>query len=370
MKKKIALFAVFFFVAGLAQGATALGATAQGATALEATSVAPISAASTSTAPVAPESLPSDETFPETTSETSEPAESVEPEPVESIESVESINSVESEDWAPDPDNAIDELMQTLLRSSPKFFDEKAHGLEGNYAVLGVENGNLEKEDRIDRVRLLALRKEDGIYDRALLLEVEPMGDPPFLIRLSEDVKGFDSTIQLKNFASPDKSEILLSVKGVDDTIGRLLVIQVREGEGRVIYDSQTTKLPTIKGRFFNNYRAEIVVQETGARALIDLSSRKANYDRRLVYNESSGTLRTPITVWEDRHSSLQPVDVDGDGVYELKGVIDLVGVTRADRIAYVEFTLQYANGSWWVMDSWVVPVEDLANLPIPRRIN
>jgi hypothetical protein len=277
---------------------------------------------------------------------------------------------VESEDWAPDPDNAIDELMKTLLQSSPKFFDEKTYGLEGNYAVLGVENGNLEADDRLDRVRLLALRKEDGIYDRALLLEIAPPEEEPFLIHFSDDVKGFDSKIELKNFVSPRKSEILLSVKGVNDEIGRLLVVEVREKQGRVIYDSRTVAIPTIKGKFYDNYRAEVFVQETGARALIDLSSRKANYDRRRVYHESTGSLRNPITIWEDRHSELQPVDVDGDGLHELKGVIDLVGVTRADRIAYVEFTLQYDGNAWHVLESWVVPVEDLANLPIPRRIN
>ena len=325
MGKKIAIAAVFFFVVVLATAA--LGAT---------------DAAKDGTEPF----LPTSENL------------------------VSGDRSAEPEDWAPDPDNAIDELMQTLLKSNPKFFDEKPYGLEGNYAVLGMENGNLEADGQIDRVRLLALRKEDGIYDRALLLEVAPLEEEPFLIRLSEDVKGFESKIELKNFVSPRKSEILLSVKGVDDGIGRLLIIEVRDGQGQVIYDSRTTKVPTIKGKFFDNYRAEVFVQETGSRALIDLSPRKANYDRRRVYHESTGTLRSPVTVWEDRHSLLRPEDVDGDGLYELKGVIDLVGVTRADRIAYVEFTLQYADGAWHVLDSWVVPVEDLANLPIPQRIN
>jgi hypothetical protein len=295
--------------------------------------------------------------------------------PIEAADTLEEVSAsetagVESEDWAPDPDNAIDELMKTFLRTNPKFFDEKPYGLEGNYAVLGVENGNL-GAGGIDRVRLLALRREDGIYDREILLEVAPLEKEPFLIRLSEDVKGFDSKIELKSFVSPRKSEVLLSVKGVDDNeVGRLLIVEVQEGQGRVIYDSRVTKIPTILGKFFDNYRAEVLVRETGARALIDLSSRKANYDRRLVYHEGTGTLRTPITVWEDRYSSLKPVDVDGDGLYELKGVVDLVGVTRSDRIAYVEFTLQYEGGAWHVLDSWVVPVEDLANLPIPRRIN
>jgi hypothetical protein len=375
--KKIAISAVFFFVAGftaaalgattavevIEMGVTEIGVTKIGVTKIEGT--APETAGE-SDRPALPPALPDPD--------------SAAPENGDTVDLNTDMNTdvntvsgdwiVESEDWAPDPDNAIDELMQNLLKSSPRFFDEKAYGLEGSYAVLGVENGNLQVGGGVDRVRLLALRKEDGIYDRALLLEIAPLEKEPFLIRLSEDIKGFDSKIELKSFVSTRKSEILLSVKSVNDEIGRLLIIEVREGQGHVIYDSRTAKIPTIKGKFFDNYRAEVFVQETGARALIDLSSRKERYNRRLIYHESTGTLRNPVTVWEDRHSLLQPVDVDGDGLYELRGVADLVGVTRSDRIAYVEFTLQYVEGAWHVLDSWVVPVEDLTNLPIPRRIN
>jgi hypothetical protein len=53
-----------------------------------------------------------------------------------------------------------------------------------------------------------------------------------------------------------------------------------------------------------------------------------------------------------------------------MRGVIDLVGVGRSDYIAYVEFTLQYFDGAWRVLDTWIAPAEDLANLPFPRRID
>ena len=266
--------------------------------------------------------------------------------------------------------DAMDALVKRLLKSNPRFFDETRYGLEGNYAVLGVEKGNLQADGRIDQVRLLALRKEDGIYNRALLLEITPLEleEEPFLIHLPEDVKGFGSKMELKNFVSARKSEILLSVESANDAVERLLIVEVSERQGRVIYDSRTAAIPTIEGKFFDNYRAEVFVRETGARALIDLSSRKESYNEKRVYHESTGALRSPVTVWKDRLSLLQPVDMDGDGLYELRGVADLVGVTRADRIAYVEFTLRY-DGAWRVRDSWVVPAEDLANLPLPRRL-
>ena len=108
---------------------------------------------------------------------------------------------------------------------------------------------------------------------------------------------------------------------------------------------------------------------ETDGRAMIDLSPRKAAYEKRMVYNES-GTLRSKINVWVDKFSLFEPTDVDLDGIFEIRQVMDLSGVGRADRIAYVETVLKYAPGGWAVIDSWIAPAEDLNKIPPPKRIN
>jgi hypothetical protein len=275
--------------------------------------------------------------------------------------------SPESEE-SPPPENALDVLMKTLMNED--VFDGKPYGLEGNYVVVRKEKGPLGPGGVTGRVRLIALRREDGIYDRALFLEITS-GAPetsPFLITLPSDVQGFDSKIEIKRFTAPDRAEVLLSLQSGRRSQERFLIIEAKEG-GRVLYDSQLTKLPTIKGKFFNNYRAEVIAQETGERLQIDLSGRKELYNRRLVYNEASGTLRSPVTVWGDRYDAFRPADVDGDGVYELKGVLELYGVGRADCVAYVEATLKYSSGQWTVADCWLVPAEDLARLPEPIRL-
>ncbi|MDR1378641.1 MAG: hypothetical protein LBJ36_06265 [Synergistaceae bacterium] len=274
------------------------------------------------------------------------------------------------EDWSFDKENPIDGLVRSVLRASPNFFDSASHGLEGNYVVLREESGNIEAGGKICRVRLIALRKNDGLYDRSLVLEVSAPDEEPFLIPLPEDLKGFKSTFEMKNFVSAYKSEILLFVKDVNDEMRRLLIIELQGKEGKILFDSKLTNIPTIMGRFSDGFRAEIFVRETGDRALIDLSSRKEVYETRLIYIKDFGTLRSPVTVWKDRYSVLQPVDVDGDGIYEIRGVVDLVGVGRSDHVAYVEFTLRYIGVEWRILDIWISPAEDLANLPMPRRIN
>jgi hypothetical protein len=279
----------------------------------------------------------------------------------------------ESEEWEPgdevsaDIDNELDALVRRVVQG--KFFDAASYGLEGNFVVVQEESGKLEPNGFVDRIRLIAQRKDDGIYDRELLFEITRPGSDPFLIRLPKDVKGFESRFTLGSFISAPKSEILLSVKGGRGA-ERFLIIEVRDKKGNVFYDSQTSKIPTVLGKFFNQYRAEILVRETGTRALIDLSPRKAAYDKKMVYHEATGTLRSPITIWRAGTAELQPIDSDGDGVQELKQVIELSGVGRADRVAYVESTLKYINEQWEVLESWIVPDEELANLPFPRRVN
>ncbi|MCL2010784.1 MAG: hypothetical protein FWG71_09630 [Synergistaceae bacterium] len=273
---------------------------------------------------------------------------------------------VSADEYPHEGGDALNELMRSLIKG--RTFDKDLYGVEGNYEIIGEAGGRLEKGGEIKRIRLIALRHEAGAYDRGLLLEIIPPEGDSFVIPLPDDVRGIQSSISVKNFISRDKSEILLTV--YSGRWGeRFLIIAAAGRDGEIIMDTRTTRIPAVVGRFFNDYRAEIIVRETGERAMIDLSPRKAVYNRRLVYNEG-GSLRSGVRVWVDRFSKFEPVDVDGDGVFEIRQIIDLSGSGRADRIAYVEATLKYAGSGWKVIDSWIAPARDLNKIPLPRRIN
>ncbi|MDR3231763.1 MAG: hypothetical protein LBT65_10005 [Synergistaceae bacterium] len=269
-------------------------------------------------------------------------------------------------------ENAIDELMKALLNPTLPVFDGKPYGLEGRYFIVQEIGGSL-RSGEIDRIRLVALRKAGGLYDRGLLIEIAPPDGSPFLIRLPDDLRGYESKIELRSFTAADRSEIVLTVRtGSDEGVGRLFIIDGREKQ--ILYDSKNTKLPVMRGRFFNGYRAEIIATgndagESSAHVLIDLASRKDLYDRRRIYNDNSGRLRSSINIRGVGHLTLQPTDIDNDGIQELKGVADLRGAGRSDRIAYLEFTLKYHEGKWRLLDCWIAPVEDLRLMPLPRRV-
>ncbi|MCL2011008.1 MAG: hypothetical protein FWG71_10765, partial [Synergistaceae bacterium] len=56
--------------------------------------------------------------------------------------------------------DALNELMRSITRS--RTFDQTLYGLEGNYEVVEEVSGKLEEDGEIVRIRLIALRREDG----------------------------------------------------------------------------------------------------------------------------------------------------------------------------------------------------------------
>ena len=262
--------------------------------------------------------------------------------------------------------NALDELMRSL--NDVRAFDGALYGLEGNFEVIGEVSGVLEEGQSASRVRLVAIRREGGVFDRGLILEVIPQGRVPFIIPLPGDVSGFHSSLALKSFMSAGKYEIVLTVSGGRRN-NRYLIIAIFNNQGYVIYDTNNINIPTITGRFLSDYRAEVMVEETGERAMIDLSSRREEYNRRFVYN-LSGTLRSPVAVRVNGFSLVEFVGADNDSVLNIRKIIDLSGAGRADYIAYVEVILKFTDGRWNVTDTWISPAEGLHRLPLAIILN
>jgi len=262
--------------------------------------------------------------------------------------------------------DALDELMRAL--NEVRAFDGALYGLEGSFEIVGEVSGKLEEGGGVNRIRLVAIRREDGVFDRGLILEVIPPEEDSFIISLPDNVRGFQSFIALKNFISAEKSEIFLTINS-GRRGARFLIVNVSGRRGEIIFDSHNTNIPTVTGRFMNSLRAEITVAETGEMAMIDLSSRRDEYNRRMVFH-ANGNLRTGVRVWVDRLSMVEFVDIDNDGILEIRKIIALSGAGRADRIAYVEAILRFIDGGWNVLDTWISPAEDLSRIRMPIMIN
>ncbi|TXK83900.1 hypothetical protein [Paenibacillus sp. N3.4] len=105
-----------------------------------------------------------------------------------------------------------------------------------------------------------------------------------------------------------------------------------------------------VKATFKNNYVVKLKIEATRKSVKIDLKDRKDDYDKFGVYN--NGKLVKPIIVNVNGFGALQPVDIDQNGICELKGIQRITGIANADTIGYVTSEWKWMDGKWMLQKS------------------
>ncbi|MDD9270666.1 hypothetical protein ACFPES_26775 [Paenibacillus sp. GCM10023248] len=109
-----------------------------------------------------------------------------------------------------------------------------------------------------------------------------------------------------------------------------------------------------VSATFKKNYVVLMKIQETGNSFKIDIKDRKDDYEQFGVYKD--GKPVKPIIVTVDAYSLLKPVDKEGSGRCELRGVQRITGISNADTLGYVTSEWQWKKGGWVLKKSAVVP--------------
>lgn len=123
-------------------------------------------------------------------------------------------------------------------------------------------------------------------------------------------------------------------------------IVSFNENRPQEIFNAQDNQNQTITGRFIDGWKAEIKNNTNGKTLAIDVSARKNDYLRLGIYGED-GIVKRQTQTMTAPFSRLDPVDVDNDGVYELKGIQRISGAYRADSIADIEMVLKYGGTAW-----------------------
>jgi hypothetical protein len=105
----------------------------------------------------------------------------------------------------------------------------------------------------------------------------------------------------------------------------------------------------SFSGRLLDGFQAELVNSDTGRKTRVDITDSKSRYIENGVYS-TEGKLLKSITPKALPNSSIEPIDLNHDGTYELKGVQKIVGTSSADVVAQVYSYWQYASSQRWTL--------------------
>lgn len=220
--------------------------------------------------------------------------------------------------------------------------------LPAGYQILDVQAADVTGDKIPDRVYLIAHKPAAASgYADSIRLIVEDGATKKRTETAMAGMGGYEACLFLGDFTGDRLADALVTAAsggsgGWYDN--RVVTFTNKEA---VIFDQQDNGKMFVAGRFKDGFKVEFYQEAgTGSAVTLDVSERKADYLRLGLYDQD-GTLRQETGTMVTPFGRLEPVDVNHDGIYELKGRQRIAGAYNADGLATVETVLAY-NGQEW----------------------
>ncbi|MCQ6266870.1 hypothetical protein M1K46_14540 [Fictibacillus sp. WQ 8-8] len=216
--------------------------------------------------------------------------------------------------------------------------------------VLSQRKMDVTGDRRPDVVTLMGQKeKQENIYSENLFLILQDSATHRFTT-LNLNDGGYHPHIQFFDFNGDHIPETYISA----ETGGRggTSVFHLVSAKNNHVFEIPVPSSLGISGRFTDGYNATILVKNTGKITSINLKERKQKYDTSEVYK--NGTLVKPIKVSANKFSMLTPVDINGDGIFELRGVQRISGIANADSVAFADSVWKFQYTRWELVSSSV----------------
>ncbi|SDM44909.1 hypothetical protein SAMN04488137_0183 [Fictibacillus solisalsi] len=216
--------------------------------------------------------------------------------------------------------------------------------------VIDQRKMDVTGDKRPDIVTLMGEKeKQENIYSENLFLIFQDGATRRFTT-LNLNDGGYHPNIQFFDFNGDRIPETYISA----ETGGRggTSVFHLVSSKNNHVVEIPVPSSLGISGRFTDGYHATILVKNTGKITSINLAERKQKYETSEVYK--NGTLIKPIKISANKFSMLTPLDVNGDGVFELRGVQRISGIANGDSVAFADSIWKYKFMRWELVSSSV----------------
>ena len=160
------------------------------------------------------------------------------------------------------------------------------------------------------------------------------------------NVGGYNNKLSIGDFSGDKVNDVLVTIPcgGSGGYVEHRIVTFV--GEPKIIFGETENKGIVITGDFIDGFRVELTEETTKRKAIVDLSNKKDIYIKSNFY-DASGKLLRQQTVSISPMEEMDPIDVESDGIYEIRGVQRVIGIYNADTVAYIYSIWKYENQKW-----------------------
>lgn len=177
-------------------------------------------------------------------------------------------------------------------------------------------------------------------------------------MQVKDYLQGYEPTMFLGDFTGDRLKDVMVTVAtGGSGATSNHLITSWKNNKPVVIFGENENMGLKIKGRYLDGFKAELHSEVLKKTFIIDLSGLKKLYidakiyapDGKYIYQDPSPG---PNNIFSDPYSSLVPVEVDNDGVYDLQGKQNVWGPIHIFTFTTVSSTWKYKDKQWTPIDA------------------
>jgi len=223
--------------------------------------------------------------------------------------------------------------------------------------VVSNAYGDVNGDGVPDHVYLSAVKDDPSSpYLKQITLHVQDGATRKvYVIALDEDGNsGYNPTLFLGDFTGDGVQDILISIdSGGSGAYTFDYIFSFVQNQARKLFDfNQYNEQNQYTVTYLDQYKVKVVSFAAGKTYIIDISGRGREYLSQ-IYN-TDGTLKKPIQGWADGVSGFYPVDIDRNGVYEIRAYQQLSGLYHADSLGYMVNTLRWDGSKFAILMQWL----------------
>ncbi|GAA4700631.1 hypothetical protein [Brevibacillus fulvus] len=165
----------------------------------------------------------------------------------------------------------------------------------------------------------------------------------------NQDLSGYDPGLFLGDFTGDQAAEIMVSADtGGSGGVVNHVIVDWKSGQ-RIIFGEKQNAGMQIEGFFRDGFTAQLTSQAIGKSFAIHVKEQMKDYIGQLFDQQGkyTGPVEEQAQILSDPFGLLTPIDVDGDGVFELEGTQNVWGPAHVNGLTDVTSVWAYKQGSW-----------------------
>lgn len=227
-------------------------------------------------------------------------------------------------------------------------FKEPLKGLTGSNYVMMLEKGDVNGDKIEDEIIVVGQTETiEDIYHSKVNILIRDGKTENY--KMAKAGGGYDGKLFVGDFDGDKIDDVAISLNtgGSGGMVENTIVSFINENP-KYLLNEESNKIFTVEGKYVDGFKAEIFIKELNKTIIINLETKKTDYIENKIYDEK-GKILTTVEPWVDGIKNLNALDYNGDETLELIAMTSLSGTSHADKIADIDFVMQYLDGKWEV---------------------